>query len=354
MMKRLYSFLVALLPLASLIGCESGEGNYETVKTIKVNSAELTFQPSGGSGSVVVEADGQITAVSSRPWCSTSVNGNTVTVTVSEYDGLDNRYADIIITSGGGSAKVTAHQYGLYFLLPEAKDSYHVEDVNGSVEIPLTHNNYEPEAVADVDWLSASYAGGNVIIKAVDNTTGALRTGNITIGTKKIRIEQWSFDNVFAGEYYWVGTTTSSGTKVDTMAVDFKNYDPKAGTFEMDFKDAGVSLTTQFNENDLSFKVSGGLYCGETVYKNETAYIYTVVYAGGSVSWSANYYVTFTLALDKTTGKYQAPMEDVGTWSGKTISSVQFELFKSEALGSANRWRVTAGKKLYNVTLYKK
>lgn len=353
MMRKIYLFLIAL-PLFFLVACESGEGDYEVQKSINVVSADLTFQPSGGTGTVVVETQGTVTAVSSRPWCTTSVNGGTITVTVSEYDGLDNRYADILITSGEGTAKVTAHQYGLYFLLPEAEDSYHVEDVNGFVEIPLTHNNYEPESEADVDWLSASYADGKVIIKATDNTTGLLRTGNITIGTKKIKIEQWSFDSVFAGEYYWVGTTTATGSKVDTMKVNFKDYDPKDGTFKMDFPDAKVSLVTQFNEKDLSFKVSGALYCGETVYKDTKAYIYTIVYADGYVSWSSSYYVTFTLALDKTTGKYQAPMVDMGSWANKKISSVQFELFKSQTLNSTNRWRVAVGKKLYNVTLYKK
>lgn len=352
-MKKIYLFLIAL-PLFFLVACESGEGDYEVRKTIKVVTSDLTFQPSGGTGTVVIEAQEAVTAVSSRSWCTTSVNGGTVTVTVSEYDGLDNRYADILITSGQETAKVTVHQYGLYFMLPEAEDSYHVEDVNGFVEIPLTHNNYQPEGVVDVDWLSVSYADGKVIIKAADNTTGLLRTGNITIGTKKIKIEQWSFDNVFAGEYYWVGTTTTTGSKVDTMKVNFKDYDPKDGTFKMDFPDAKVSFVTQFNENDLSFKVSGGLSCGETVYKDATAYIYTIVYGNGYVSWSSNYYVSFTLTLDKATGKYQAPMEDVGSWANKKITSVQFELFKSHTLNSANRWRVAVGKKLYNVTLYKK
>ncbi len=353
MMRKIYLFLI-VLPIFFLVACESGEGDYEVQKSLSVVSADLTFQPSGGTGTVVVEAQGTVTAVSSRPWCTTSVNGGTITVTVSEYDGLDNRYADILITSGEGTAKVIAHQYGLYFLLPEAEDSYHVEDVNGFVEIPLTHNNYEPESEADVDWLSASYADGKVIIKAADNTTGLLRTGNITIGTKKIQIEQWSFDSVFAGEYYWVGTTTATGSVVDTMKVTFKDYDPKDGTFKMDFPDAKVSFVTQFNEKDLSFKVSAGLSCGETVYKDATAYIYTIVYGSGYVSWSSSYYVSFTLTLDKATGKYQAPMEDVGSWTGKEISSVQFELFKSHTLNSANRWKVAVGKKLYNVTLYKK
>lgn len=352
-MKRIYFFLMTL-PLIFLVACESGEGDYETMKTINVVSTDLTFQPSGGTGTVVVEAQGSVTAVSSRPWCTATVNGGTITVTVSEYDGLDNRYADILITSGKETTRVTAHQYGLYFLLPEAEDSYHVEDLNGSVEIPLTHNNYEPETEADVDWLSASYADGKVIIKAADNTTGLLRSGNITIGTKKIAIEQWSFDNVFAGEYYWVGTTTATGSKVDTMKVNFKDYDPESGTFTMDFPDEKVAFVTQFNEKDFSFKVSGGLYCGETIHKDATAYIYTIVYGSGYVSWSSSYYVSFTLAIDKATGKYQAPMVDVGTWANRDITSIQFELFKSHTLNGTNRLKVAVGKKLYNVTLYKK
>ena len=358
-MKKIWIFFAAL-SIAVLNGCESKEGNYETLKTINVVSTDLVFQRAGGTGTVVVEAEGAIVATSSRPWCTTSVSGNTITVNVGEYDGLDNRYADIVITSGDYSTRVTAHQYGCYFLLPEAEDSYHLEDVNGQVAIPLSHNNYEPAGVADVDWLSTVYENGNVIVKAADNKTGLVRTGNITIGDKKIHIIQWSFDTVFAGEYDWSGTTTASGTVKKSMPVTLSDYDAEKGTFRINFTNnsmgEGAYMEVPFDPITFTFTMSAGQYVNETVYKDAPAYIYSIVYGGGYITWDASIKADFTFTLDPETGKYYAALKDIGTWLGgeRVVSGIYFELFKANSPTSANRLKISVSTKVYNNVLIQK
>lgn len=359
-MKKILIFLVAALSVAFFSGCESVEGDYETQRTIKIVSTDVVFERAGGSGTIVVEAEGSIVATSSRPWCTTSVSGNTINVNVGEYDGLDNRYADIIITCGDYSTRVTAHQYGCYFLLPEAEDSYRVEDINGQVAIPLSHNNYEPAGVADVDWLSTVYENGNVIIKAADNKTGQVRTGNITIGDKKIQIIQWSFDTVFAGEYDWSGTTTASGTVKKSMPVTISDYDAEKGTFRINFTNnsmgEGAYMEVPFDPDTFTFTMSAGQYIGETVYKNAPAYIYTMVYGGGYITWDASIKAAFTFTLDPETGKYYAALKDIGTWleGERVVSGVYFELFKANSPTSANRMKISISTKVYNNVLIQK
>lgn len=358
-MKKILIFFAAL-SIAILNGCESNEGNYETLKTIKVVSSDLVFQRAGGTGSVVVDAEGPVVVTSSRPWCTTSVSGNTINVNVDEYDGLDNRYADIVITCGDYSTRVTAHQYGCYFLLPEAEDSYHLEDVNGQVAIPLSHNNYEPAGVADVDWLSTVYENGNVIVKAADNKTGQVRNGNITIGDKKIHIIQWSFDTVFAGEYDWSGTTTAAGTTKKSMPVTISDYDAEKGTFKIKFTNnsmgEGAFMEVPFDPDTFTFTMSAGQYVGETVYKDAPAYIYTIVYGGGYITWDASIKADFTFTLDPETGKYYAALKDIGTWleGERVVSGIYFELFKAMNPTSANRMKLTISTKVYNNVLIQK
>lgn len=354
-MRKIAIFILSVLSLSVISGCESKEGDYETLATVKVVSSDLVFQPSGGTGTVMFTASGPVTVESSRPWCTATVNGGSITVNVEEYEGYDNRYADIVIKSGDYSTKVTAHQYGLYFSLPEAEDFYHVNDVNGQVAIQLTHYNHKPAGVADVDWLSTSYEDDKVIIKAKDNTTGKVRAGRITIGDKTIEIQQWSFDTVFGGEYDWAGTTSSTGTVTGSMPVTLSDYDDEKGTFRIHFNILeNASVEMPFDPETFTFTISGGQYVGETVYNNSPAYIYTVLYASGYISWSSNYKASFTFRLDETTGKYYASIEDIGSWDGKEVSGVYLELFNARSASSSTRLSVMTAKRLYNNILYQK
>ncbi len=360
-MKKILLALAALSLVFLPVGCESDEGDYDTLATVQVTASEITFQPQGGVGTVTFTSSGPVTVESSRSWCTASVSGSTINVTVDEYDGLENRYADIVIKSGDYSTRVTAHQYGYYFSLDGVKDSYHVEDVNGQVTLPLTHYNHKPAGVADVDWLSAVYEGENVIIKAADNTTGKPRTGNVTIGNTTIEIVQWSFDSVFAGEYDWFGTTTATGSATNSMPVTISDYDAEKGTFRISFADnsivKGAYLEVPFDPDTYTFTISAGQYVGEGVYKNAPAYIYSVLYGGGYVTWGdSSIKASFTFTLDPETGKFYAPLRDIGTWSasGRVVSGVYFELFSQNNPTTTYRMKVSIFTKVYNNVLIQK
>lgn len=354
-MRKLFIFIIPVLSLILFSGCESNESDYEILATVKVLSSDLVFQPAGGTGTITFSATGSVTVESSRSWCSASVSGNTITVNVEKYEGLDNRYSDIVIKSGDYSTRVTAHQYGYYFSLPEAEDFYRVSDVNGQVAIELTHSNCEPAGVADVDWLSTVYEGGKVIIKAADNNTGKIRTGHITIGDKTIEILQWSFETVFAGEYDWTGTTTATGTTTDSMPVTLGGYDEDKGTFRITFDILeNAFIEVPFDPETFTFTIGCGQYVGETVYKDAPAYIYTLLYGSGYVTWSGTAKASFTFAEDPETGKYYAPIKDIGSWSGKTVSGVYLELFSAKQPASDTRLKVYTAKRLYNIVLRKK
>jgi hypothetical protein len=355
-MKKIALFFLAALPLAFFPSCESSEGDYETLETVKVVSSDLVFQREGGTGTVVIESDGKVTVESSRSWCGASLSGKTITVTVDEYDGIENRYADITITSGAYSTKVTVHQYGNYFLLPETDASYYISDDGGQVSIPVTHYNYLPEGVSEVDWLTYEYVDGYLVVKAAANETGKIRTGKIKFGTYSVGIEQWSFENVFYGEYSWSGTTTATGTKTDSMPVTFSDYDSEKNTFKITFNSlTDCSMVVPFDPDTKTFVIQAGQYVGQEVYKNQNCNIFTLVGTSDNyVGWGTDYSASFTLQEDSETGQYYAPLKDTGTWSGKSIISIQLELFTSMTPSSSSRLRIYTGKKLYNIVLYKK
>lgn len=350
-MKRIF-ILFASIPLLFAAGCASDEPDYQLAQKVEIVSADLAYSPGGGTGTIVTKATGTLTATSSVDWCSVSVSGPNVNVSVAPYDGLENRYAKIEIKSQDGSSAVTLHQYGMYFDLEGAEDSYHVQDRDAKVEIPLTHYNHVPDGVADVDWLSSEIVGENLVIKAEDNMTGKPRVGKFSIGTKTMTFVQWSYDTSFAGEFEWRGTTTLDGTTYASMKVSIKDIDLEAKKCTIVFNDLGNrELRVPFDPETNTLRISGGLYAGEIEYNSRTAYVFSMIYASGYVSWSTSYYADFPLTLDLETCEWSGKLTDRGSYSGKVVSAIYFELFNSKKAESSSRLKVNLGKRLYNNTL---
>lgn len=139
------------------------------------------------------------------------------------------------------------------------------------------------------------------------------------------------------------------------MPVTLSDYDDEKGTFRIHFNILeNASVEVPFDPETFTFTISGGQYVGETVYNSSPAYIYTVLYANGYISWSSNYKASFTFRLDETTGKYYASIEDIGSWDGKEVSGVYLELFNARSASSSTRLSVMTAKRLYNNILYQK
>ena len=116
--------LLAALALAGLLAsCQKKEQDVAVKKALKVVKSEVIFGVEGGEGSILVEAEEAVTAVSERAWCQVAVDGNTIRVSVPEANpGKMSRYARIIIKSGAGESHVTALQYGEVFSGLEMED----------------------------------------------------------------------------------------------------------------------------------------------------------------------------------------------------------------------------------------
>ena len=84
MKKYIYLIFAALSALLLLSACRREQPVEVKKPALKVVSSNVVFGVEGGEGTIVVEADGTVSVTSERPWVQTSVNGNTITVTVSE------------------------------------------------------------------------------------------------------------------------------------------------------------------------------------------------------------------------------------------------------------------------------
>ena len=154
---------------------------------LKVVSSNVVFGVEGGEGTIVVEADGTVSVTSERPWVQTSVNGNTITVTVSELNpSPQSRYSRLTIQAGSEKTYVTVHQFGEIF------DGMKMEDVTvASAGTTMRYGfkaNMTVNVTADQPWVHCEMDEENegVLVVTVDKHEGfGTRFANVsfTAGT---------------------------------------------------------------------------------------------------------------------------------------------------------------------------
>ena len=173
MKKYIYLIFAALSALLLLSACRREQPVEVKKPALKVVSSNVVFGVEGGEGTIVVEADGTVSVTSERPWVQTSVNGNTITVTVSELNpSPQSRYSRLTIQAGSEKTYVTVHQFGEIF------DGMKMEDVTvsnaGTTMRYGFKANMTVNVTADQPWVHCEMDEENegVLIVTVDKHEG--------------------------------------------------------------------------------------------------------------------------------------------------------------------------------------
>ena len=187
MKKYIYLIFAALSALLMLSACRREQPVEVKKPALKVVSSNVVFGVEGGEGTIVVEADGTVSVTSERPWVQTSVNGNTITVTVSELNpSPQSRYSRLTIQAGSEKTYVTVHQFGEIF------DGMKMEDVTvASAGTTMRYGfkaNMTVNVTADQPWVHCEMDEENegVLVVTVDKHEGfGTRFANVsfTAGT---------------------------------------------------------------------------------------------------------------------------------------------------------------------------
>ena len=181
-MRKILSLVVLLAGVISFTSCGEDDATYTPVVPLEISSTDVFFEANGGTGSIVINSKGTITATTSSPWISCSVSGSTVTVVAQVNTSRDGRSALIKVTSSdGATTNVTATQKGFVFGI-KGQSAYTVEGEAVTMTLGVYH--ISPVTVtSSSDWIAATFNGDTdeIAIQIAENTTGAGRTGEIIV-----------------------------------------------------------------------------------------------------------------------------------------------------------------------------
>ena len=318
-MKRITYLLSALILAFTAIACTEKEPVWVApAKTMSIAQANLVFGPVGGDSSFTVTAENAFTASADRDWCTVSVSGSQVSVSVTGNSSNETRYARITLASGEEKLGITVHQQGLVV------KGFSISDKSLGSKAQLLEYHYSTNGIIVVNsadsWIRVEQTDEIIRIN-VDANEGASRTGtvNYSIGDIKgsFSISQSSPFRPYAG---W---TLSYGGKEyyqDKMLENFAvKADPSsdAETYVIAVIPVDEAASSNLEMDDYVEQV---IYPGIIKYLNEIVDYYAGTYkiedlllkgsdhiSELSSDFPAGSYRLFAVGIDKNgagTGKY--------------------------------------------------
>ncbi len=263
-MKKIFCFITLLAGVTMFTSCSNDDATYTPIPALEIESADLSFESAGGTGSIVVKnPSGSVTATADASWLTLSVSGNTVTVNVNENSSLSGRSASILLKAGDNEAKLSATQKGGTYGL-SGGTVFRVNDDAKTLNISLVHSS-AVELNSLADWITATFDTENdqVVLKLAANDTGWRRSGLVAMKTGDIRdtisVTQFDFLNDIQGDYALVYYSSSAGDYVYTPVTISTTSDSTTGLMAFtsgSLAKLGVVVPININTETMSFTIN--------------------------------------------------------------------------------------------------
>ena len=231
-MKRISIIALFVLGLLAAFSCrKTNEQAIEWRTELQVVSSDLVFTPVGGTSTAVLNLPGA-SVTSNSAWCQASVSGETVSVTVDEWGGLESRYAKLTATKGGESLDISVIQYGVNMGGVAIEPEVVAYAEGGTFSFPCV-SNAVVRATSSDNWVTASLVGDELKLDLTANPDKATRVATVTItvgdSVQEVTVVQLpAFENTSDWVVTYSGIKAYSGnqyaTLTNTVAADHGPY----------------------------------------------------------------------------------------------------------------------------------
>lgn len=309
-----------------IAGCSDDNDNSESsLKVIK--STDTSFDATGGQATIEVSSSTAIEVSANQEWCTTSINGTTITLTVSENYDLEGRNALITISSGGETTQVSISQLGTIFNTDVSELSFNVSE-SGEAKITILANSFPLELIPSDSWIKAKLENNTIIINV--DATVAPRQGVLTIKcgnrTIDISINQTVLKyNDLIGDWILTCTKMSGNTPVTASVKISKNEEGKSYILS-NVGSLGIPCVLNFDAQTSEISLAP-----QYINKYGTYEIYLTIinpYAG-RITWDST--ITYAAKVEaSSSGKLVYKFYDNGSWANNRVAAIGVTAFSAK------------------------
>ncbi len=301
------------------------ENPYDHDSSITLLGSNVLFDAKAATGSITYTADGDITVETGSSWCSASLSGDSILVSVTQNGTINGRSTVVTLRCNGDSAQVPVTQLGVIVQL--GSTSFYTETDDAQTLAYSISSNVDLKILSTPDWATATIDGDSIYVELEENTTGHLRTGYVAYEScdyvDSVRVLQADYEKDIAGSYKMYYTYASTGRLRNTNATLTED--------EIQLTTYKLNIPITYDPSTATFTVQCGQYLG--VYSG--SYIY-LAFKCGSNYWTGYYttsYSTGELVYDEETGDLVEFGGNLGS-DDYPITAFLFEKFTSNTLSS--------------------
>ena len=312
MMKRLF-LIFAVCALCA--ACGDDDPTAPDAGVLPIVRSDLLFDPQGRTGSIEVAASGDVTAELPSTWCSASVQGRVVSVTVADNTSFEGRTAVLTLRADGRQVQVPVQQRGMALgSLSLASD--HIGTAGGRLSYFIRHDL--PIALTTDDgWIHPRMEGDSLVVDCDASDTWHLRRGTLRYECAgyggQLTITQYDLDTIL-GEYIFGGSMGSASAGFHFNLVR------SGGNYYMVFftvADWASSLVpVDFDERrcELTF------HSATTIYENNSSSYVYYFFSDKGVANTPTATMKAALYYNPVMGTHYAPLEDTGSWENGPLT----------------------------------
>lgn len=313
-----------LLSIFALVLCLTGCDDYdykESVQTLFVVESDLDFAAIGGTGTIVTTSEkGAISAKSDKEWCTVTVSGMTVTVTVVAHTEIVNRTAVVTISSGNESVEVPVTQAPMLFIIDQLAVT--AAWPLGTYEVPVT-SDLPIEATSEETWINPTVSGKKVIIEVLENPYGRPRTGEVTVKSGEVKqtivvtqkLQLISYGALLGN--WTLHCTNAAGTTPYELDLTFT--EKEAGkTFTVSGWPGGCAYDLSFNSQTSELILAMGQYA----FKHQEWDMILVAFDNQAGRLSPASTIQLAGSWNKDIDNPEYTFVDNGTWSDYVVRAI--------------------------------
>lgn len=335
MKKSFYYILSVLVCAVAFVACDDDTTNpYAHTSEISVVESDVYFPAKASTGTITFDAEGAVSAKTKVDWCTATVSGNSVNVSVTNNSSVQNRSTTVTLYCGNDSTNVPVTQAGVLIAVGAGTSITVESDAAQSLSYSFS-TNADVNFTSMPDWVTVRTTSDSIYVNMTANTTGHLRSGYIHYTASgladSIRVFQAEPSDI-EGSYYFAGTSASSGNLTYLMA----NLSYDDGYLTISFPSMGWTMDVEFDPSvPYYFDLPAGTYLG--TYGNYYMGIVLWDTVQGYLTWSSSRTYRCTFYYDEEYETTMAEFEDNGSWSGYEVSCIRFEAFSSKTFSSTAR-----------------
>lgn len=310
------------------LSCEKKNGFDFPEAQLKVKEANIIFESEGGAGYIELMAPSTITAQSNSDWCTATVSGTTVNLSVEPNVGITGRSATITIHSEKESITVTALQAAAVMWLKDFPGKSLAFLSEGETKATALISSFPIEVVDKPEWISYKIENDSLYL-----TAGASipRKGQITFSSAGRNITYEILQVSYAGmlgDWELQYTNPSQSNRLETTTITFEEKEKNISFWLKGLTITGsnkAEIIVDYSATTNNTSINAGQFL---MIDSNNMYIYLCLRNnGGSYTWSGSLAGTLDIADDATvTYSFVNP---------SSYNGIGFYLFNAEGPSSA-------------------